>query len=373
MISPWFSPNVGGVETHLDDLVREMDLRGYRVYVHTYSPITTPGVKWKAKEKLGNVHIRRYGWFGKTLLHKVEKIPILDFLYITPYLFFRILGFMILNHAKIDVMHAHGFNAALMGVFFKKVFGKRLVVSVHAIYEIGTDSGTARRIKNILMEADQITALSKASFEELISFGIPRSKLKRHKNWVDLERFKPLNRSDIRKEINLPDNFTVLCVARLTVIKGVREFIEVAKRLPQITFVLVGTGPLESYAKESAAAYPNLIFLGSVDYKRLHLYYNISDILCIPSQYEEGFGRVATEAVACGSPVVGSNKGGIPEALDETVAILVAPTVDNLERSISRLFNDRDYYQQLKSNCRKYAENNFSSKNAEIILECYEE
>ena len=90
IIVPTYSPNVGGVESHLGDLVRELGSSDYQVYVHTYSPITTPGVNWKPREYFNNVEIRRYSWFGKKLLHNIEKIPILTFLYIVPYLLIRV-------------------------------------------------------------------------------------------------------------------------------------------------------------------------------------------------------------------------------------------------------------------------------------------
>ena len=102
----------------------------------------------------------------------------------------------------------------------------------------------------------------------------------------------------------------------------------------------MGNGPLESFVKKESSRTKNLIFLGSVDYIDLHKYYNLADVLCIPSQYEEGYGRVAMEAVACGLPVVGSNKGGIPEAVSEEVSILADPTVDNLEKIILRLYQN---------------------------------
>ena len=91
ILTPFYSPNIGGVETHLDDLVEALDKKNFRVYVQTYSPITTEGVSWKSREEKGkNISIRRYAWFGKSLFHKIEKYPLLDFLYIAPYLFFRV-------------------------------------------------------------------------------------------------------------------------------------------------------------------------------------------------------------------------------------------------------------------------------------------
>jgi len=65
IIVPTFSPNTGGVETHLDDLVKILDREGFDVFVQTYSPITTSGVKWKSMQKWNNVCIFRYRWFGK--------------------------------------------------------------------------------------------------------------------------------------------------------------------------------------------------------------------------------------------------------------------------------------------------------------------
>jgi len=373
MLSPFFSPNIGGVETHLDDLVAVLDEKEYRVYVQTYSPITSSNVKWKPRERSGNVEISRYAWIGKNLFHKLGKYPLLDFLYITPYLFLNVFWFMLFNHKKIDVIHAHGFNAAFIGKYLKKLFRKKLFVSVHAIYEIEPTSKTATRIRKILDAADGLSALSRASYDELVSFGISPQKLVIHKNWLDLKRFKPiLEKADLKKRFSLPDNFSVMCIARLIPIKGIIEFVELAKRLPQITFLLVGRGPLEGFVKEESSKIENFFFLGSVDYKDLHLYYNLGDIYCMPSQYEEGYGRVVTEAVACGSPVVGSNKGGIPEAVGDEVSILVDPTVDNLEKSILQVFENKALFEKLKSNCSSYADKNFSSKNAEILLKGYE-
>ena len=88
IISPFFYPNIGGVETHLSDLVKELSKK-YKVFVHTYSPITTQNTSWQKKEKSKNLVIFRHGWFGKNLFHKLEKYSILQFLYLTPYLFLK--------------------------------------------------------------------------------------------------------------------------------------------------------------------------------------------------------------------------------------------------------------------------------------------
>jgi glycosyltransferase involved in cell wall biosynthesis len=372
LISPSFSPNIGGVETHLDDLVGALDRRGCSTFVLTHSPITTPGIPWKSKEKIGKkVNIRRYWWFGNGLFHKVEKYPILDFLYLTPYLCFRALLFMISRHKDIDVIHSQGLNAALIGVVLKKLFSIHLIVSTHAVYEVQKTSWTANIVKRILEHADKVLCLSKASLEELAAFGLDRKKLSLYTYWVNLNIFKPLDKKKMRLKFKIKDAFTVLFVGRLIEKKGIKVLIEVAKALPNIQFLIIGVGPEENYVRHEEKENSNIIFIGKVKNTYLSQYYSCADLLCIPSLYEEGYGRVVMEAVACGLPVIGSDKGGIPEALDNSVSVLVSPTKDDLLREIRNLSNDRERYQKLKVKCADYAQKRFSEKNVSKIIKYY--
>lgn len=374
IISPTFHPDIGGVETHLNDLIAELSKKeDFEVFVCTHKPIVTHGIKkYIRKEKVGNnVTIYRFWWIGFGLFHILEKYPLLQFLYLVPYLFFRTFLFMLFRHKKIQVIHANGFSSSLIGLWLKKIFHKKLITSTHAVYEIDKNSSTAKRIQKILDESDKILTLSDASFNELVSFGLEKEKLDRFKYWIDLDTFCPLDKARIRKELNIQDRFTVLFVGRLLKKKGIRVFIEVAKLLPQVQFVVIGVGPEEEFINSQLHSTQNLIFLGAVPNIELSRYYNIADVFCIPSLYEEGFGRVVMEAVACGLPVVGSNKGGIKEALDESVSILVEPTVDNIAREIESLYKNEKLFLAKKENCRLYAEKNFSSKNIEYIVNQY--
>jgi len=372
VITPFFSPNIGGVETHLDDLVDALDKNGYKIYVQTYSPITTDGEAWKAKEKKGkNIFIRRYWWFGKDLFHKIERYPFIDFLYITLYLLVRVFFFMLFNHKKIEIIHAQGFNATFIGVVLKKFFSFRLIASTHAIYELDKGSKTAKLVKLILDKCDKVLCLSDASKAELVDFGMSNTKLGRFRYWIDLNYFKSMDKVLTRGKHNLRNTFTVLFVGRLIEKKGINILISVAKILTNIQFVFIGTGPLELLLKKADENNDNIIFLGKKANKELVDFYNIADIFCIPSQYEEGFGRVVIEAIACGTPVVGSNKGGIKEALNDNTSILVNPTVINVKESINSLYSDREQLAQLAENCILYSRKNFSEYNVNDITKHY--
>lgn len=373
ILTPFFSPAIGGTETDLNDLVLGLSKLGYLVYVHTYFPaITTPNVPWLAyEERPDGVKIWRYRWIGRGLFHKLEKIPFLDFLYLTPYLFLRVCLWLIFNRKKISVIHAQGLNAALVGAVLGTLFGIKLVVSSHALYEIDKNSITAWLIAHILKFASAILYVSEASSRELESFGVDKKKLHLRKHWINLEAFKPGDKTVLRKKLGIENKFTVLFVGRLLRKKGVVELVKVAEACPSINFVFIGKGSEETYLKRKEKSLRNVRFLGSVPNSNISQYYNSADIFCIPSQYEEAYGFVSVEAISCGVPVVGSNKGGIPEVVDNTVSILVEPTVRNLTEAITSLYRNPKAYKRLKDNCRNYAEKNYSEKNIRSITKYY--
>ncbi len=373
ILTPFFSPNIGGVETHLDNLVSILDEQGYRIFVQTYSPLTTENTSWKKNELLGNnIQINRYRWFGKNLFHNLESHPFLGFLYLTPYLFFRSLLFMITNSKKIDVIHAQGLNAGAIGVILKVVFKKRLIISLHSIYTNIDDHGLIPFLIRMILNSAHVTlGVSKAVNRQFNQTAIKVSSLKKYRYWVDLKHFKPMNLKESRKKIGVDDRFTVLFVGRLIPIKGIKLLVEIARELDQIQFLFNGAGPLESFLNSASEQNTNIKFLGQVQNYNLPVYYNSADVFCIPSQYEEGLGRVVMESVSCGIPVVGSNRGGISEALNKTISILLKPTHDNLKNTIQMLHMDKQKLMALKMDCRNYATMNYSKQNLDLITRHY--
>ena len=115
----------------------------------------------------------------------------------------------------------------------------------------------------------------------------------------------------------------------------------------------------------------NIFFIGSVDNRNLPQYYNASDLVIVPSQYEEGYGRVILEALSCGTPVVASNRGGIGEALDSSVGMLIEPSIERIKEKIEFLFDRPEEVQKLARNCRSYAEKRFGPANARLVEESY--
>lgn len=365
LLSPFFQPNIGGVETHLTDLVNQLNILNYRVYVHTYSPLTT-SVPWKSKQNFKNIHIYRYYWFGHNLFHKIEKYPILDFLYLTPYLLFRTFFWMVLNHRKITVIHSHGFNGTVCGVVLAKIFSKKHLTSTHALYVHPPSSFTAKITGFILNQTDIILAQSNESEKQLLSWGVNPDKVKQYRYWIDPQKFNTSNR---KKYLSQKSDFTVIFVSRLIPKKGTRIVLKLAKKLPNIKFMVIGSGPEEAYIKKHLT--PNLNFLGTISNHQLLDYYSQSDIFIQPALYQEGFTRTIMEAVSSGLPVVASNIGTIPEIVSPEVSILVKPTVNNFAQAILKLYRQPSLLEQMRRNCSGYSRNNFSPKNIKQITKYF--
>ena len=219
MISPFFSPNTGGVETHLDDLCEYLRTHGYKVYVITYQPLTTKARGLKI-EKKKNLEIHRIWWPGFNLFHKLELCPVLEVLYLTPRLLLAAFLFLVFHRNKINAIHTHGFNATLIARIINPFFKKRVTLSIHAIYDLKRKPFMARVIKWMLAEIETVMPLAEKSKAELMDIGIPENKIKIYTYWVKQTLFRPRDKADCQRSLRLKGKFFVLFVGRLIDKKG---------------------------------------------------------------------------------------------------------------------------------------------------------
>jgi len=373
-ITPFFSPNVGGVETHLSDLTLELDKIGYKNIILTYSPITTPDVLWRSSESFGkDSFIRRFKWIGFNLFYRLEKYPFINLFYITPYLLFRSITWLFLHRPKITAIHSHGINGAVIGVILKKIFRiPQHVVSIYSTYDnVPISDALNCFLVFILNLTDKVLTQSQPSIRQLTTLGVKSDKIDLYRHWIDLKQFKPLDKAKLRKKFKIDNKFSIIFVGRMIPQKGATILGEIATQLPKINFLFVGQGPDFKALKRLSLTHKNIKLFGNVPYAKLHLYYNLADVFCIPSLYSEGWGRVTMEALACGLPVVASNRGAIPEVVDKSVAIIVKPTLKNLKSSIEKFHKDPKFFQKLKNNSSKFARLRYSPKSVGLITKHY--
>lgn len=362
-----FAPNVGGVETHLTDLVTALVKRKIQTVVLAYRPLAVKA-PWKMLEKSSFLTIIRLPWFPG-LFYKLLHNPALEFAYLTPGLFLAT-PFVVLKE-RCDVIQAHGIIAGFAGVFWGKILRKRVIVTTHSLYHFPKNGMYRKFVQWIFAQADEVLCLSRQSVEEILHLGVEREKVQQFTYWVDTQVFKPLGKEEKRKQLKLPNVFTVFFVGRLVEEKGIKELIKAARLVRNIAIVIAGTGPLEKEVIEASKKNQQIQFVGRINNKDLPSYYAASDVVIIPSVHEEGFGRVILESLSCGTPVIGSNRGAIPDAMDKTVGELIDITPKNIATTLTSLQKNKNRLTTMAKKAREFALKRYSDKNLEPIISAY--
>ncbi len=120
----------------------------------------------------------------------------------------------------------------------------------------------------------------------------------------------------------------ILSAGRLSQEKGIALQLELARRLPDLHFKIAGTGPQEEELHRAAQDLPNVEFVGYQTGDALDKLYQGAMMVLIPSRVRETFPLTALDAMARGTPVVGSNVGGMPEVVQDRVTGMLAPPDD---------------------------------------------
>ena len=152
-----------------------------------------------------------------------------------------------------------------------------------------------------------------------------------------------------KKEVN-KGNY-VLYFGRFSVEKGIDTLVEVCKQLPQIQFIFAGCGPLEEKIKE-ATNIKNVGFKKGVDLEEL---IREARFTVYPSEWYENCPFSVMESQMYGTPVLGSDIGGIPELIEEgkTGELFEPGNTDDLKTKINALWNDKAKTDEYSHNCRK--------------------
>lgn len=379
MLTPFASPNRGGVETHIDALIAALARRDIWVTLLTHQPLVAP-VRAPSREALPNGEVIRIPWFGRGWHPRIEPYAPLVFAYLVPGLLAGALRHRIRHSAAFDVIHAHGLAAAAAALGMRWTGARQpIVVSMHAIYELRRRGLLARAVQFLLRRADRVLTVSEASRQELLALGLDPARVTAHQHWVDLKVFRPRSQRESRARLGWPESApTCLFVGRLLRKKGVGIVLDLARRLPDVQFRVLGAeGDMGAEVAEAAAAYANLTLMqdpSGPPAQRLDTIatiYAAADVLLVPSQYEEAAGIVVLEGGAAGTPIVASNLGGLREAVTPEIGRLVEPSADAFAAALQDWLADRDGLAARREEIRAAAEGRFSERNADVIVRQY--
>ncbi len=179
--------------------------------------------------------------------------------------------------------------------------------------------------RSVYQRGARIIALSQA-FADILErhYRVNPSIIRIVPGGVDLARFATREpRAQARERLGWPrDRPTIATVRRLVPTKGIEQLIEAAAliraEVPDLLVVIAGTGPLagDLQRRVHERGLDEVVkFAGYISDEQLPLLYRAADTFVVPTQAFEGFGLVVVEALACGTPVLVTPVGGLPEVV----------------------------------------------------------
>ncbi len=295
-----------------------------------------------------------------------------------------------------DLVHCHTWYTHFGGLLAQRGYGVPLVITTHSLEPLrpwkreqlglGYDLSTWIE-KTALESADAIVAVSHGMKDDLLRlFDIEADRIQVIYNGIDVNEYRPIQTTAWLEKfgIDLRQPY-VLFVGRITRQKGIIHLVNAIKYLDPGTQVVLCAGQPDTpeIGREMTALVnavqevrKNVIWIAEwIDTPAKVELYSHAAVFCCPSIYEP-FGIINLEAMACGTPVVGSAVGGIPEIIvNGETGFLVAleqsqespfeavnpdQFARDLARQIDRVVGDRALREQMGTAGRKRVEATFS-------------
>ncbi len=276
-----------------------------------------------------------------------------------------------------DIIHAHTVEPKN---YFKLKFSKKPTVAyVHFLPD--TLDGSIKLPKLIFKifkkyvisfykSADYLVVVNPIFKKDMVKVGLKEEKIKYIPNFVSKEKFYKKSSEkirEIRKKYDIsPDEFVVLGAGQVQNRKGVMDFVEVAKKIPDVKFIWAGgfsfgaiTDGHNELKKVVDNPPSNVKFLGIIPRDEMNDLFNASDLLFVPS-YNELFPMTILEAVSTDTPILLRNLELYEDILFKKY--LCSSDNDGFASAILELKDDKELYEKQVENA-KYISNFYSKDN----------
>ncbi|UCF36456.1 MAG: N-acetyl-alpha-D-glucosaminyl L-malate synthase BshA [Acidobacteriota bacterium] len=360
-------PTHGGSGVVASELGLALSKRGHEVHIISYA---TP--------------FRLGGFHENLFIHEVEVASYPLFRY-PPYalsLATKIVD--VHEEVGLDIIHSHyAVPHAASAYLAKQVLrSKRLktITTLHGtdITLVGVDKSFYKVIQFAIEESDGVTAVSHYLRRRTIDEFSLTKEIRVIHNFVDTERFRPGRNNCVRDRFAEADEKIVLHASNFRPVKRVgdvvRAFEKIRQQVPS-KLLLVGEGPerlfIQQLVKELKLS-PYVVFLGQQDY--IEEFLGCADLFFQPSE-QESFGLAALEAHSCAIPVIGTDVGGMREAVKEGETGYLLPVGDiagMAEKGIAILQDER-LAERLSMEARAMAVHTFDTSQIVPVYEAFYE
>jgi D-inositol-3-phosphate glycosyltransferase len=304
---------------------------------------------------------------------------------------------------RYDIIHSHYWMSGIAAASLSDLWGGTPII--HMFHTLGEMKNRIARSeeeregeyrlegeRQVLRRANRIVVATLAELTQLrFLYKADASKMVVIPPGVDLGHFYPIPSDEAKMYVGLkPEDRMVLFVGRIEPLKGVDTLIHamccltLKDRSRPVHLAIIGGDPSASREKMTAemkrlqalcdelALGQTVVFLGKRDQDKLPYYYSAAEVLVMPSHYES-FGMVALEAMACGTPVIASEVGGLAYLVRDgkTGFTIPAEEPDKLCEKISWLLNDKELHEQMSAQAAEYARDYAWEKIAVQIVDEY--
>jgi phosphatidylinositol N-acetylglucosaminyltransferase subunit A len=330
MVSDFFHPSIGGVETHIFQLSRVLIQLGHRVIVITTRLDSYNGIHYLPLEEGKDDALKVYYlpvpkmYNGSTWPTFYSTLPLLH---------------LILHHERVSLIHAHQAFSTLAHetLLHARTMGIPTVFTDHSLFGFADGSSiiTNKWLKFTMGDVGRVICVSHCSKENtVLRAAIDPDKVFVIPNAVLTDSFLP-------NPSNRDTSFiTIVILSRLVYRKGCDLLVDVmpivCSKYPNVRFIIGGDGPKRialEQAKERHLLHDRIEFLGSLPPSHVPSILTKGDIF-LNTSLTEAFCMAIVEAASCGLRVVSTRVGGVPEVLPQEMLRLARPEVGDLVHAI---------------------------------------